>query len=604
MSHSRLLILILTFLAAAAPLRSAEPPDYLFMNPTLRAKAVQTLPGTAFATGERVSYMAFNGKVWELTRFQGKYVAILLPDSWMGPEALSEEQIRSFVDRSDLVYRQLMDWEGAEPEGDGLLNIAIIPDACTSWGCGWGCGLVGAKGIEIVDVDWLRLSLWNEIKGDKAVGLLIHEMTHNFDVFWPYLAYLPDAPHAWTDFVNMYYSVYTQEGQLGSTPEEVAGDWLVTTASYFNDPTATWESCVRDDQCEARGISANHAWGGFGFRTALYYGPKSAKGFMTFLRNYRQTHEPPTTPEEKNDLYVEALSAGAGRNLTCAAQAWRWHISKDLHDSLKKLYGAANPDCADLDHDGFSKLTGDCDDQRASVHPGAVEIPANGLDDDCDGRVDESILVEPAGGDFPRPLTVSLPVEITARIADTSDDEIFLFSKPGSRVRFELCSHPDYQGFFFLYATPAAEQGYVGFVFVFERQCDRAAWNVGPGLWRFDVALNALSHPGGYTVEAHATPPWPAPPWATVAPAHAEGGQIILAASMASPGALPSQPTTVRFWVNGQGIVGSVPYAPSVSFAWTPPAGFDPITLSYRAQLLSQGVPMHDFTAPQTMANP
>jgi hypothetical protein len=359
---------------------------------------------------------------------------------------------------------------------------------------------------------------------------------------------------------------------------------------------------VRDGQCGARGITANNAWGGFGFRIARYYGPQSAKGFMTFLREYRQTHQPPATTEGKNDLYVEALSAGAGRNLTCAARAWSWHISKDLHDSLKKLYGAANPDCADLDHDGFSRLTGDCDDQRAWVHPGAVEIPANGLDDDCDGRVDESVLVEPAGADFPRPLTVSIPVEITARIADTSDDEIFLFSKPGSRVRFELCSHPDYQGFLFLYDPQAV--GFVGFRFVFEGYCDRAGWNIGPGLWRFDVALNALSHPGGYTVEAHATPPWPAPAWAVMAPAHAEGGQLILAATMASPGNLPGQPTAIRFWVSGLGIVGSVPYAPSVSFGWTPPAGVDPATLTYRAQLLSQGVPMYDFTEPQAMANP
>jgi hypothetical protein len=597
MSHLRRFILILTFLAVATPLWGAEPPDYLFMDPALRAKAVQTLPGTAFGTGERVSYTAFNGTVWELTRFQGRYVAILLPDSWMGPAALSAEQIRSFVDRSDLVYRQLMDWEGVEPAGDGLLNIAVIP-----YTCGLGCGLIGVKGIEIADIDWMAPSRWDEIKADKGVGVLIHGMTHNFDVFEPYLAYFPNAPEAWTDFVNMYYFVYTQEGQVGSMPEEVAGDWLVATAPYFKDPTATWESCVRDGQCGDRGITANNAWGGFGFRLALYYGPKSAKGFMTFLREYRQTHQPPATTEGKNDLYVEALSAGAGRNLTCAARAWSWPISKDLHDSLKKLYGAANPDCADLDHDGFSRLTGDCDDQRAWVHPGAVEIPANGLDDDCDGRVDESVLVEPTGGDFPRPLTVSIPVEITARIADTSDDEIFLFSKPGSRVRFELCSHPDYQGFLFLYDEQAA--GFLGFRFVFEGYCDRAGWNIGPGLWRFDVALNALSHPGGYTVEAHATPPWPAPPWATVTPGHAEGGQIMLAASMASSEPPPGQPTTIRFWVNGLGIVGSVPYAPSVSFAWTPPAGFDPTTLSYRAQLLSQGVPMHDFTAPQAMANP
>lgn len=592
MSLSRRLILASAFLAAATPLWGAEPPaDYLFMNPALRTKAVQALPGN----GDRVSYTAFNGKVWELTRFQGRHVAILLPDSWMGPAALSAEQIRSFVDRSDLVYQTLMDWEGAEPAGDGPLNIAVIPDTC-----GWGCGLIGSKGLEIADIDWLNPTLWTEIKAGKGVGVLIHEMTHNFDVFWPYLYYLPGHPHAWTDFVNLYYFVYSREGQVGATPEEVARDWLATTAPYFNDPTATWESCVRDSGCEARGITANNAWGGLGFRLALFYGPQSARGFMTFLRDYRRTHEPPTTTEGKNDLYVEALAAGAGRNLACAADAWHWHVSQDLRKRMRMRYGATNPDCADLDHDKFSPLTGDCDDRRATVHPGATEI-ANGIDDDCDGRIDETVWVEPAGGDFANPRKISVPAEITGRIADTSDADSFLLRKPGRRVRFELCSRPDFQGWLFLYDALGVNQGYE---FVSQGQCVRSAWTLGAGWWRFDVVLNAASQPGGYTVQAYPTAPWPAPAWAEMAPARVEGGRLVLTATVVSPETLPSQPTAVRFWVSGQGIVGSVPYAPSVAFAWTPPPGVDPAGLTYRAQLLRRGVPLFDFTEAEAMVHP
>jgi hypothetical protein len=42
---------------------------------------------------------------------------------------------------------------------------------------------------------------------------------------------------------------------------------------------------------------------------------------------------------------------------------------------------------SDFDQDGFSVCDGDCDDGRATVHPGAAEI-CNGLDDDCDGTAD------------------------------------------------------------------------------------------------------------------------------------------------------------------------------------------------------------------------
>jgi len=42
----------------------------------------------------------------------------------------------------------------------------------------------------------------------------------------------------------------------------------------------------------------------------------------------------------------------------------------------------------DNDQDGYSECNGDCDDTDAEVHPLAQE-KANGIDDDCDGFIDE-----------------------------------------------------------------------------------------------------------------------------------------------------------------------------------------------------------------------
>ncbi len=39
----------------------------------------------------------------------------------------------------------------------------------------------------------------------------------------------------------------------------------------------------------------------------------------------------------------------------------------------------------DVDGDGFDRNVDDCDDEDASIHPGAQEVPYDGIDQDCDG---------------------------------------------------------------------------------------------------------------------------------------------------------------------------------------------------------------------------
>jgi cell division septation protein DedD len=49
---------------------------------------------------------------------------------------------------------------------------------------------------------------------------------------------------------------------------------------------------------------------------------------------------------------------------------------------------ATTTTCKDEDEDGFSDCEGDCDDTNSAVYPGATEV-CDGLDNDCDGVVDE-----------------------------------------------------------------------------------------------------------------------------------------------------------------------------------------------------------------------
>jgi arylsulfatase A-like enzyme len=52
----------------------------------------------------------------------------------------------------------------------------------------------------------------------------------------------------------------------------------------------------------------------------------------------------------------------------------------------------------DFDHDGYARLLGggDCDDDDPAIHPGAIDLPGDGIDQDCDGHDATIAVLAPA----------------------------------------------------------------------------------------------------------------------------------------------------------------------------------------------------------------
>jgi len=140
--------------------------------------------------------------------------------------------------------------------------------------------------------------------------------------------------------------------------------------------------------------------------------------------------------------------------------AWNRYLSGNSKNSFRAPSLSTNKNCGlsvrfvkdydqssvDNDVDGYTEYEGDCDDSDASIYPGAVEV-CDGIDNDCDGEVDEGVTnpyYEDADGDgyglstYGPVMTCSPPAGYVSNNLDCDDSDASIY--PGA---VEVCDGID-----------------------------------------------------------------------------------------------------------------------------------------------------------------
>ncbi len=530
---------------------------------------------------ERLEYLDLPGEMLhQLWRHPGRYVEVLLPDD-RPAGALNAQELRELIDLLDLAYEGYADLMGAEPAGDGRLQVAFL------WAREGGRGLQGMKGVEIYAS--IESGLRRTLRFGALDWILLHELAHNFDLYSLRTQYVPDHFHAWTAFIDPYMPYFLQVGDntpskrrdragLVRPPRSPAETLRLTVHGTWwpllDDPQSSWESCVLTDACF---WDARHHWGAFHFYLASQFGVWTTREFFRALA-VRAAQPIGVLPPAREEVWLEAWADATRSDVTCYAEALRWHTSEALRERIRQRYGSHAPLCADDDGDGFRRIEGDCDDGDPLVHPGRRERE-NGIDDDCDGHVDELLVAAEPGA----PQEIPFPSELAASGRPGEKQEFRFLPGRGPVAWTEVCYEGQAGGgFVFLKGNREGQaEGYRG-ACLYGKVATRQS---GPVRFRHDTR-----EPGEYRVTVAPGDPWPVR-WATLAEPVVTAGQVRFRVT-SDLSRIAERPTHVRFWVTGTGWVATRRFRRQTRGSWTLPPDVPAGRFGVRAQLLRNGVPI------------
>jgi len=256
----------------------------------------------------------------------------------------------------------------ALPWGAAAQQALLIQDTAP-WGDDAWVSEMATAGIPYTQIGSADLASTNLTDYDMVITASVQGSTYDNN--------LQAELTAFEDFVNAGGALIWSGCTHGETPDVPFGG--INAYDY-----GSYSTILDDTHPLAAGVAGPDIWGSWDHHNTISNVPAGA----TVVAEQQATGDV--------TLYVYEVNNGV---LIATGMTWEigwdqgWENGTILINAIDYAW-TYTPPCADADGDGYNDIAcggDDCDDADAGLNPGAAEV-LDGLDQDCDGMVDEGVL--------------------------------------------------------------------------------------------------------------------------------------------------------------------------------------------------------------------